>query len=96
MVISMSRPARPWENAYCESFMSTLKREQVSCSRYATLEDLQTQMTEFIDKFYNVQRLHSALAYCSPEEFERNQGALPPVGLSFPRHEEIYPDAQTT
>ncbi len=96
MVISMSRPARPWENAYCESFMSTLKREQVSCSRYATLEDLQTQMTEFIDQFYNVQRLHSALAYCSPEEFERNQGALPPAGLSFPRHEEIYPDAQAT
>ncbi|HTF64442.1 MAG TPA: IS3 family transposase [Edaphobacter sp.] len=49
MVISMSRPARPWENAYCESFMSTLKREQVSCPRYAAMEVLQTQMTEFID-----------------------------------------------
>jgi putative transposase len=51
MVISMSRPARPWENAYCESFMSTLKREQVSCASYAAMEDLQTQMTEFIDQF---------------------------------------------
>lgn len=93
MVISMSRPARPWENAYCESFMSTLKREQVSCPRYATMDDLQTQMTEFIDQFYNVQRLHSALAYCSPEEFENKQVAVPPAGMSFPRHEEIYPDA---
>jgi putative transposase len=93
MVISMSRPARPWENAYCESFMSTLKREQVSCPRYATMDDLQTQMTEFIDQFYNVQRLHSALAYCSPEEFENKQVAVPPAGTSFPRHEEIYPDA---
>lgn len=93
MVISMSRPARPWENAYCESFMSTLKREQVSCPGYATLEDLQARMTEFIDQFYNLQRLHSALAYCSPEEFEQRQGAIPPAGMSFPRHEEIYPDA---
>jgi putative transposase len=79
MVISMSRPARPWENAYCESFMSTLKHEQVSCPSYATMEDLQTQMTEFIDQFYNVQRLHSALAYCSPQEFENKQGAVPPA-----------------
>jgi putative transposase len=93
MVISMSRPARPWENAYCESFMSTLKREQISCPSCAAMEDLQTQMGRFIDQFYNVQRLHSALAYCSPEEFENKQGAVPPAGMSFPRHEEIYPDA---
>ena len=73
--------------------MSTLKREQVSCPGYAVMEDLQTQMAEFIDQFYNVQRLHSALAYCSPVEFESQQGAVPPAGLSFPRHEEIYPDA---
>src|SRR4030088_1492121 len=71
MIISMSRPARPWENAYCESFMSTLKREQVSCPVYAAMEDLQPQMGEFIAQFYNVQRLHSALAYCSPAEFEK-------------------------
>lgn len=92
MVISMSRPARPWENAYCESFMSTLKREQIACPAYATLEDLQTQMEQFIDRFYNRQRLHSALAYCSPEEFERKQGGVLPLGMSFPRHKEIYPD----
>ncbi len=91
--ISMSRPGRPWENAYCESFMSTLKREQISCPAYATLEDLKTKMEEFIDQFYNRQRLHSALAYCSPEEFESRQGMPPPAGMSFPRHKEIYPDA---
>ena len=52
MVTSMSRPARPWENAYCESFMSTLKRGQIHCPGYATLEELQTQMTQFIEQFY--------------------------------------------
>lgn len=94
MTISMSRPARPWENAYCESFMGTLKREQISCVRYSTLEELQQSITEFIDQFYNRQRLHSALDYLSPEEFEQKwKNSLPPAGLSFPRHEEIYPDA---
>lgn len=93
MVISMSRPGRPWENAYCESFMSTLKREQISCPRYQTLEDLHAQMSDFIERYYNGERLHSALAYCSPEDFESKQRATPPAALSFPRHEEIYPDA---
>jgi putative transposase len=94
MVISMSRPARPWENAYCESFMNTLKSEQIHCSVYATLEELQQNIEEFIERFYNRERLHSALAYCSPEEFERQaKPVLPPLALSFPRHEEIYPDA---
>jgi len=94
MTISMSRPARPWENAYCESFMSTLKKEQISCTRYSTMEELQQHITEFIDEFYNRERLHSALDYLSPEEFEQNwRNSLPPAGLSFPRHEEIYPEA---
>ena len=58
------------------------------------MEDLQQNITEFIDEFYNRQRLHSALAYLSPDEFEQNwRNSLPPAGLSFPRHEEIYPDA---
>jgi transposase InsO family protein len=94
MVISMSRPAKPWENAYCESFLSTLKREQLSCARYANLEELQQHIEEFIEQFYNRQRLHSALAYCSPEEFEQKcpSPALP-AALSFPRHKEIFPDA---
>ena len=99
MVISMSRPARPWENAYCESFMNTLKSEQIYCTRYQTLEELKEQVEEFIEKFYNRQRLHSALKYLTPEEFESKAasrdsgGSSRPAALSFPRHREIYPDA---
>jgi putative transposase len=99
MVISMSRPARPWENAYCESFMNTLKSEQIHCTRYQTLEELKAQIEEFIEKFYNRQRLHSALKYLTPEEFESKAasrdsgGSSRSVALSFPRHREIYPDA---
>lgn len=93
MTISMSRPARPWENAYCESFMSTLKKEQICCTRYSTMEELDHNITEFIEEFYNRERLHSALDYLSPVEFEEKwKKSLPPAGLSFPRHEEIYPD----
>jgi transposase InsO family protein len=94
MVISMSRPARPWENAYCESFMNTLKREQIKCSAYTTMEELALQIEEFIERYYNRERLHSALKYCSPDEHERKALPVPAlVGLSFPRYEEIYPDA---
>ncbi len=99
MVISMSRPARPWENAYCESFMNTLKSEQIYCTRYQTMEELKQQIEEFIEEFYNRQRLHSALKYLTPEEFESKAasrdsgGSSRPAALSFPRHREIYPDA---
>jgi putative transposase len=96
MFISMSRPARPWENAYCESFMQTLKSEEINCRTYSTLEELEQNIAEFIERFYNRERLHSALDYRSPEQFEddaaRPTGSLP-VALSFPRHREIYPDA---
>jgi putative transposase len=50
-VISLSRPARPWENAYCESFMGRLKREQITCKSYAKLEELPKHMEEFIDVY---------------------------------------------
>jgi transposase InsO family protein len=98
IVISMSRPARPWENAYCESFMNTLKSEQINCARYQTMEELKEQIETFIEEFYNRQRLHSALKYQTPEEYERAAAvdlAAPsrPAALSFPRHREIYPDA---
>jgi putative transposase len=95
MFISMSRPARPWENAYCESFMRTLKSEEIECRAYSTMEELEQNIENFIEGFYNRERLHSALNYRSPEEFENDaaQQALSlPVALSFPRHREIYPD----
>lgn len=95
MFISMSRPARPCENAYWESFMRTLKNEEIECRAYSSMEELEQNIENFFEGFYNRERLHSALNYRSPEEFENDaaQQALSlPVALSFPRHREIYPD----
>lgn len=67
---SMSRPGNPYDNAFCESFMKTLKKEEVYCSEYKDLKDLTTHIEAFIDNYYNQQRLHSALDYLSPAKFE--------------------------
>jgi transposase InsO family protein len=75
MVPSMSRPANPYDNAACESFMKTLKQEEIYCNQYRDLEDLSTHLGEFIDTYYNRLRLHSALGYRTPEEFERDASA---------------------
>ena len=90
---SMSRPANPYDNASCESFFKTLKREEIYANRYADLDDLRANIEEFIERYYNSCRLHSALGYRSPEEFEH--GPLPQTishgaTLSFWRHEKIY------
>jgi putative transposase len=71
MVPSMSRPANPYDNASCESFMKTLKREEIYANKYDDLEHLRANIEEFIEVYYNRQRLHSALGYRSPEEFEQ-------------------------
>jgi transposase InsO family protein len=71
MIPSMSRPANPYDNASCESFLKTLKREEIYPNQYSDLEHLRSNIEEFIEKYYNRQRLHSALGYCSPEEFEQ-------------------------
>ena len=57
-------------NATCESFLKTLKREEIFASTYRDFEDLQERVEEFIEQYYNRCRLHSALGYCSPEKFE--------------------------
>jgi transposase InsO family protein len=82
IVSSMSRPANPYDNASCESFMKTLKREEIYASEYRDLEQLQQHLEEFIDGYYNRVRLHSALAYLSPEEFEL-ASANPTVAASM-------------
>jgi transposase InsO family protein len=95
-VLSMSRPGSPWENGRCESFINTLKYEELEARPYRTIEELREHVTEFIDQIYNVKRLHSALAYRSPIEFEQqheSDRAWRPATLSFSRHEEIYSDA---
>jgi len=70
MVPSMSRPANPYDNASCESFMRTLKREEIYANEYRNLEHLRSNIEMFIDQYYNRRRLHSALGYQTPEEFE--------------------------
>jgi putative transposase len=100
-VLSMSRPACPWENGQCESFLKTLKKEEINARPYRTMEELGLHLEEFIEQVYNRVRLHSALGYQSPAEFEQQQAlgraevAWLPAALSFRRHEEIYPDDQT-
>lgn len=71
MAPSMSRPANPYDNAVCESFMKTLKQEEIYCNQYRDFEELSGHLEEFIGNYYNRQRLHSALGYRTPEEFER-------------------------
>ena len=70
MLPSMSRPANPYDNASCESFIKTLKREEIYANEYVSMEDLRDHIEEFIERYYNRIRLHSALGYRSPEEFE--------------------------
>jgi transposase InsO family protein len=93
MIPSMSRPANPYDNASCESFMKTLKREEVYANDYRDLEHLLGNIEVFIEQYYNRCRLHSALGYRPPEEFE--QEASPGISsagatMSFFRHGEIY------
>lgn len=70
ITISMSRPGNPYDNAWAESFMKTLKAEEVDGRRYRNLEDATSSIGTFIEEVYNQQRLHSALDYRSPIEFE--------------------------
>jgi transposase InsO family protein len=69
--ISMSRTASPYDNAQAESFIKTLKYEEVYRTEYRNLEEARASIAEFLEKIYNRERLHSALGYCPPEEFER-------------------------
>lgn len=68
--ISMARKGNPYDNAVAESFMKTLKTEEVYLEEYRTLKDVQSRLPYFIDQVYNRKRLHSALGYRPPEEFE--------------------------
>lgn len=70
--ISMSRKGNPYDNAKAESFMKTLKSEEVYLWDYSTLEDTQKRIPYFIDAVYNQKRLHSSLDYLPPDEFEAN------------------------
>lgn len=94
IIASMSRPANPYDNAACERFMKTLKQEEIYCHVYRDLEHLRQNLASFLEQYYNRQRLHSALGYQSPEQFERSLAAAAPNSLgpilSFSRPGEIY------
>lgn len=85
LLISMSRAGNPYDNAVCESFMRTLKAEEIDGSVYADREDLERNIAVFLDNYYNQQRLHSALGYCAPDEFERQSGGAgqPAASMEF-------------
>ena len=73
--ISMSRKGNPWDNAACESFMKTLKYEEVLRNEYRDLADARASLREFLEKIYNQKRLHSALGYVPPARFEKDAAA---------------------
>lgn len=93
IVPSMSRPANPYDNASCESFMKTLKREEIYANRYRDIEHLRINLELFIQQYYNRHRLHSALGYRPPEEFEEAMDSTDPskgATMSFFKYMENY------
>ena len=76
IVQSMSRKGNCWDNAVSESFFGTLKQELVKGRPWYTLMQARTAIGNYIHQFYNHQRLHSTIGYCSPVQFESNQRAL--------------------
>jgi transposase InsO family protein len=72
--ISMSRKGNPYDNAACESFMKTLKHEEVYRNEYRDFHEARAGIGEFLERVYNQKRLHSALGYLPPAQFEQNGG----------------------
>jgi putative transposase len=79
ILASMSRVGNPYDNAKAESFMKTLKQEEVDGRQYRDIADARQKIGVFLEEAYNTKRLHSALDYRPPAEFEAN---LPSVGGS--------------
>ena len=79
LLISMSRRGNPYDNATCESFLKTLKYEEVYRTEYRDLTEARASIGVFLEKVYNQKRLHSALGYLPPAEFERGLLAQPPA-----------------
>ena len=93
ITISMSRPGNPYDNAWAESFMKTLKVEEVDGRLYRNFDHAESCIGTFIDEIYNQQRLHSALDYRSPMEFEAD---LKNATLEFPKKSAVVPGVSIT
>jgi transposase InsO family protein len=87
--ISMSRSGNPYDNATCESFMKTLKYEEVYRQEYRDLSDARASIEGFLEKVYNGKRLHSALGYRSPITFERLLPFLSSTGSAVPPPQSV-------
>jgi putative transposase len=84
--ISMSRSGNPYDNAFAESFMKTVKTEEVYLWEYRTLEDVLRRLPYFIEQVYNQKRLHASLDYVPPVEFEAmliNQNQKTPCSITL-------------
>lgn len=78
ITVSMSRKGNPYDNAFCESFMKTLKYEEVHRQEYRDLGEARASIEHFLERVYNQKRLHSALGYRPPIEFEQQLRMPPP------------------
>jgi len=78
ITISMSRKGNPYDNAARESFMKTLNYEEVHRQEYRDLAEARASIEHFLERVYNQKRLHSALGYRPPAEFEQNMRRRPP------------------
>ena len=68
--ISMSRKGNPYDNVFAESFIKTLKYEEVYLREYGSYDEAKRNIREFIEEVYNEKRLHSSIGYLPPDEFE--------------------------
>lgn len=82
--ISMAAPGRPEENGYAERVIRTIKEEEVDLSEYRTFQEAREQIGAFIEQVYNLKRIHSALGYLTPREYEQAYQQADGVPLSKP------------
>jgi transposase InsO family protein len=88
---SMSRRGNCWDNAPLESFFSTLKTEMIQQGRFANLDEARHALFEYIELYYNRQRIHSSLGYKAPATFEKELWLAQPVAVPHPTNEEVMP-----